>query len=105
MTVCEAEGLCREEFHPAFNPWVRFTDLACVLAALVVGVDMEEYTEEVKSKSKNTPNHMASLKFQRCRTVLVVQSGTAYGDNEAGRAFGLLLFEGSFKVLEASVAT
>ena len=39
-TLYVAEIGCREEFHPAFIAWFRFTDLACVMKALVVGLDI-----------------------------------------------------------------
>ena len=49
-TLCDAKIACRDEVHPDFNAWFRFTDLACVLESLVISVDIdEEYAEEVSS--------------------------------------------------------
>ena len=41
--------------------WFRFTDFADVLEALMVGVDIEEYAEEVSWQATNTLNYAVSL--------------------------------------------
>ena len=55
-------------------------------------------------QTTNAADHANSLKFDGCPAALVVQSGTADRDHEAGRPIGLLLFEGGSKVIGANVA-
>ena len=93
-TVYEVESVCREGFHSAFIAWFRFTDLACVMKALTRGLCRHV---EVQPQSTKSPDHATSLKFHRCPTALVVQTGMADRDNGAGRAAGLLFFNGGSK--------